>query len=78
MGFAEDVRAKINESLVQRMQVAEVAVKKAGETKTQFVSDAAGSKLDLLVLRRTDEIGSFTHASPVITSWSGPVRQPTA
>lgn len=53
MVFAEDVRAKINESLVQRTQVAEAAVKKAGETKTQFVSDAAASKLDLLVLRRT-------------------------
>ena len=53
MGFEEDVRAKINESLSQRMQAAEAAMKKTGDTKTQCVDDAAASKLDLLVLRRT-------------------------
>ena len=51
--MARGARPKINESLAQRMQAAEAGMKKAGETKTLCVSDAAASKLDLLVLRRT-------------------------
>ena len=53
MGFAEDVRAKINDTLVERIGAAEESIKKMGETRTHCVDDAAASKLDLLVLRRT-------------------------
>ena len=53
MGFAEDVKAKINESLNERIKVAEESVKKMESTQATCVSDAAATKLDLMILRKT-------------------------
>jgi len=53
MGFAEDVKARINESLSGRIKSAEETVKKMETTQAQCVSDAANTKLDLMILRKT-------------------------
>jgi hypothetical protein len=53
MGFAEDVKAKINKSLNGRIKSAEEAVSKMETTQTQCVTDAASTKLDLMILRKT-------------------------
>jgi len=53
MGFAEDVKAKINESLNGRIKSAEEAVRKMETTQGQCVTDAASTKLDLMILRKT-------------------------
>ena len=45
MGFAEDVKAKINESLNGRIKAAEETVKKTELTQAQCITDAAGTKL---------------------------------
>ena len=52
MGFAEDVKAKISESLNERIRVAEEAVKNTDSAQTQYVADAAATKLDLMILRK--------------------------
>ncbi len=53
MGFIEDVRARLNETLTQRADKADQILKKAEGEKKQQVEEAADSKLDLFVLRRT-------------------------
>ena len=53
MGFAEDVKAKINESLNERIKAAEEAVNKTVSAQSQYVTDAAATKLDLMILRKT-------------------------
>ena len=53
MGFIEDVRTRLNETLTQRADKADQILKKAEGEKKQYVEEAADSKLDLFVLRRT-------------------------
>ena len=53
MGFIEDVRARLNETLAQRADHADQTLKKAEGEKKQCVEGAADSKLELFVLRRT-------------------------
>lgn len=53
MGFAEDVKAKINESLNARIKSAEETVKKTETTQAQCITDAASTKLDLMILKKT-------------------------
>ena len=53
MGFAEDVKAKINETLNGRIRAAEETVKKTEATQAQCVTDAAATKLDIMILKKT-------------------------
>lgn len=53
MGFVEDVRAKIEDDLAQKISSAEEALNDFKATKIESIEVAATNKLDLLVLRRT-------------------------
>jgi hypothetical protein len=53
MGFVEDIRARIHETLAQKIDAAERELEELKEAKVQCVERAAENKLELLVLRRT-------------------------
>lgn len=75
MGFPEDVKAKINESLNGRIKSAEEAVSKMETTQTQCVTDAASTKLDLMILRKTPVGQSNAERSAKEASMQAKLRQ---